>query len=218
MADQMREKIELRIGAPVTVAFSFAAGRLCSKRWPGAEDTYARQTMDGRVLFVDATEEMRLRKVTRPGQAVILCREKTKSGAQYLTIKSAPPELKGPLGVVNGGTLPDSKYAKPDPPAPAFPECEPAVNGTAPAEMKAEQPQTDTPTLIMRCMVAAVDAAAKATAHGQQIGFPVTFGPGEIERIAVTLYINSAQSVPPRYGKPNGQARSHFNGNAAHGA
>ena len=107
---------------------------------------------------------------------------------------------------------------KSEPPAPVFPECEPAVSGTAPKETKAEQPQADSPTLIMRCMVAAVDAAAKATAHGQQIGFPVTFGPGEIERIAVTLYINSAQqpfSGPSGYSKPNGQARSHFNGNAA---
>jgi hypothetical protein len=102
---------------------------------------------------------------------------------------------------------------KSEPPAPVFPECEPAVNGAAPTE--AAQPQADSPTLIMRCMVAAVDAAAKATAHGQQIGFPVAFGPGEIERIAVTLYINSAQppfAGPPRYSKPNGQARSHYNG------
>jgi hypothetical protein len=117
--------------------------------------------------------------------------------------------------------LPERLYAKPEPSAPAFPECEPAAKDTAPTETKADQPQADSPTLIMRCMVAAVDAAAKATTHGQQIGFPVTFGPGEIERIAVTLYINSAQqtfSGPPRYSKPNGQARSHVNGNAAHGA
>jgi hypothetical protein len=204
----LNEKIELEIGAPVTVAFAYDQGRLCSKRWPGAEDCYSRATSDGRVLFVDSAEEMRLRKTVRAGQPVILCREKTAAGSKYLTIKSAPPELKGPLGVVNGRTIPEAKYAGTpaiEPPALAFPE----------TDSKAEQPQADTPTLIMRCMVAAVDAAAKATAHGQQIGFPVTFGPGEIERIAVTLYINSAQSGPPRYSKPNGQARSHYNGNAA---
>ena len=120
MADPMREKIELQVGIPITVAFSFDAGKLCSKRWPGAEDTYARQTTDGRVLFVDATEEMRLRKISRSGQAIILCREQTKSGARYLTIKEPAPQLKSPLGVVDRGIIPDAKYASIEPPAPVW--------------------------------------------------------------------------------------------------
>lgn len=103
---------------------------------------------------------------------------------------------------------------KMEPPAPVFPECEqPAANATAEPTAKA-----DTPTLITRCMVAAVDAAAKATAHGQAIGFPITFGAPEIEAIAVTLYIN-AQDSRGGYRKPNNQARSHYqNGNGAKGA
>jgi hypothetical protein len=117
------------------------------------------------------------------------------------------------IGQARANGFPERLYAKPEPPVPAFPECEPPANGTVAPEKKIEQTQADSPTLIMRCMVAAVDAAAKATAHGQKIGFPVAFGPGEIERIAVTLYINSAQ--PPRYSKPNGQARSHYNATAA---
>ena len=129
-------KIELEIGTSQTVAFAYNQGRLCSKRWPGAEDCYARQTIDGRMLFVDAAEEMRLRKAVRVGQPVILCREKTKAGAQYLTIKTPAPELKGPLAVVNGRTLPDTKYAKPELLAPAFPECETPATSTA----KTEQP------------------------------------------------------------------------------
>jgi hypothetical protein len=117
------------------------------------------------------------------------------------------------MGQARTNGLPERLYSKPEPPAPAFPECEPPAYGTVAPETKVEKTQADSPTLIMRCMVAAVDAAAKATAHGQQIGFPVAFGPGEIERIAVTLYINSAQ--PPRSSKPNGQARSHYNGTVA---
>ncbi len=96
----------------------------------------------------------------------------------------------------------------PEPPAPAFPECE------QPATAPAEQAKPDSPTLITRCMLAAVDAAAKATAHGQEIGFPVTFGAPEIEAIAVTLYIR-AQDTLGGYRKPNNKARSHYqNGNA----
>jgi hypothetical protein len=122
----------------------------------------------------------------------------------------------------NAHELPERLFATPaanrdgqlvaEPPAPVFRECVPATNATAPAaSLKAEGP-----TLITRCMLAAVDAAAKATAHGQEIGFPVTFGAPEIEAIAVTLYINA--SGPSGYRKPNNQARSHYNGNGARGA
>jgi hypothetical protein len=208
---RLNEKVELEIGVPIAVVFAYETGRLCSKRWPGAEDCYARQTKDGRILFVDAAEEMRLQKMVRAGQPVILCREKTTAGSKYLTIKSPAPVLKGPLGIVNGRTIPDTKYAKSETPAPVFPDCEPSMNGPAPTEPISKP---DSQTLITRCMVAAVDAAAKATAHGQKIGFPVTFGAPEIEAIAVTLYIR-AQEALGGYRKPNGQARSHHNGNAA---
>jgi hypothetical protein len=118
--------------------------------------------------------------------------------------------------------LPERLFAKPEPPnrdgqpvaqapAPVFPECVPATNGTA----LTEPLKVDSPTLITRCMLAAVDAAAKATAHGQEIGFPVTFGAPEIEAIAVTLYINA--SGPSGYRMPNNQARSHYNGNSGKG-
>jgi hypothetical protein len=108
-------------------------------------------------------------------------------------------------------------YAKPEPPAPAFQENEtPATNA------KAVQPTPAGPTLITRCMVAAVDAAAKATAHGQEIGFPVTFGAPEIEAIAVTLYIQASKTLssPDNHQvarKPNGHA-GYVNGAAAQGA
>jgi hypothetical protein len=204
----LNEKIVLEIGTPLTVAFSYDQGRLCSKRWPGAEDCYARQTLDGRILFVDATEEMRLRKSVRTGQLVILCREKTKAGARYLTIKTAPPELKGPLAVVNGRAIPESKYVTPEPPAPAFPECEPITRAA-----DFEPPKQEGPNLITRCMRAAVEAAADATAHGKAIGYDVAFGAPEIEALAVTLYIRAQE--PLGYRKPSGQARSHYIGNAA---
>jgi hypothetical protein len=81
----------------------------------------------------------------------------------------------------------------------------------------------DSPTLIARCMVAAVDAAAKATAHGQEIGFLVTFGAPEIEAIAVTLYIQASKTFSSPDGreyarKPNGRASLYVNGAAAKGA
>ena len=43
----MSEKIDLEVGVPVTVAFKYDSGKLCEKRFPGAEDRYARQTFDG---------------------------------------------------------------------------------------------------------------------------------------------------------------------------
>ena len=203
----LSDKIELQTGVPVTAVFAFDQGKLCSKRWPGAEDCYARQTKDGRVLFVDAAEEMRLRKTVRAGQPVILCREETKAGAKYLTIKTPAPELKQPLGVVNGKhSLPESKFADV-----SLRNAEPSAAQSTEQAHTNGHVATESQTLITRCMIAAVDAAAKATAHGQEIGFPVTLGAPEIERIAVTLYINSMDT----YGRPNGQApRSHYNGRA----
>jgi hypothetical protein len=211
-------KIELEIGTSQTVAFAYNQGRLCSKRWPGAEDCYARQTIDGRMLFVDAAEEMRLRKAVRVGQPVILCREKTKAGAQYLTIKTPAPELKGPLAVVNGRTLPDTKYAKPELLAPAFPECETPATSTA----KTEQP-TAAPSvagdgdLLGRCLCEALNACKVAHAHATNVGLPVAFGPGEIERMAVSIFIERTRYGSVAERKPNGQA-GYVNGAAATGA
>jgi hypothetical protein len=50
------------------------------------------------------------------------------------------------LGIVNGGVLPDSKYAKIEQLAPSFPEYE--MPATSPA--KAEQPKPEGPNLITR--------------------------------------------------------------------
>jgi hypothetical protein len=179
----MNEKLELQIGVPVVVTFSYPAGKLCTKRFPGAEDTYARQTNDGRVLFIDAAEEMRLRNAVRAGQPIILTREKTNSGAKYLTIKTPPPELKGPLAVVRH-SIPDAKYAPPDDtPAPVV-EASAVTLAAPPASLSAGDGG-----LLGRCLIEALNACKAAQAHGAAIGLPTVFGAGEVERMGVSIFI-----------------------------
>jgi len=186
----MNEKLELEIGVPVTVVFSYDAGRLCSKRWPGAEDTYARQTNDGRVLFVDAAEEMRLRKAVRAGQPVILCREKTQGGARYLTIKTPAPELKGPLAVVQGRRIPEQKYAAPDPDWSGM-----AVELTPTVVTQSQaSPTNGDGGLLGRCLIEALDACKAAQAHAAAIGLPTVFGAGEVERMGVSIFIERTRN------------------------
>ena len=176
---------------------------------------------------------MRLRKVTRSGQAVILCREKTKSGSRYLTIKEPAPQLKSPLGVVNGGIIPDAKYASVEPPAPVWDN----VTLVHVAELSRDVPSAAGQTSLMpngvshteiimqsadggllgRCICEALDACKVAHAHASAIGLPTTFGPGEVERMAVSIFIERTRygSVVDR--KPNGRA-GYQNGHATAGA
>lgn len=181
----MNKKLELEIGVPVTIAFAYDAGRLCQKRFPGAQDTYARLTKDDRILFVDANEEMRLRKTVRAGQPVILCREKTKQGAQYLTIKTPAPELKGPLAVVHSRQIPDSKYSDP---ASAV-EVTPAAI-TAPESSVYRRDGG----LLGRCLCEALDACKVAQNHAATIGLPTVFGAAEVERMAVSIFIETMRN------------------------
>ncbi len=210
----MNEKLGLEVGVPVTVTFSFDAGKLCAKRWPGAEDRYARQTNDGRVLFFDPAEEMRLRKTVRAGQPVILCREKTQGGSRYLTIKTPAPELKGALAVVPA-RIPESKYAAPDPNWSGM-----AVDLTP---MVVTQPQAAPSAgdggLLGRCLIEALDACKVAQAHAAAIGLPTVFGAGEVERMAVSIFIERTRngSVVERmpiarqgHGKANGAAEGPY--------
>jgi hypothetical protein len=208
----MNEKLELEVGKPVTVTFSFDQGKLCSKRWPGAEDTYARQTQDGRVLFVDPAEEMRLRKAVRAGQPVILCREKTKGGARYLTIRTPAPELKGALAVVPG-RIPESKYAVPEPDWSGMAvEVTPNVVTASHAS-----PSLGDGGLLGRCLIEALDACKAAQAHAAAIGLPTVFGAGEVERMGVSIFIERTrygsviERMPAaRQNKPNGAAGGAF--------
>lgn len=210
----MNEKLELEVGKSLTVVFSFDTGKLCAKRWPGAEDTYARQTTDGRVLFIDPAEEMRLRKAVRSGQPVILCREKTKGGARYLTIKMPAPELKGALAVVPGRPIPDSKYAaaKPDWSGMAV-ELTPTVVRSSQAS-----PSNGDGGLLGRCLREALDACKAAQAHAAAIGLPTVFGAGEVERMGVSIFIERTRygSVVERM--PNGHASGKVNGASDAGA
>jgi hypothetical protein len=124
-----------------------------------------------------------------------------------------PSTTSKPKAKPNG--FPERLYSTPEPPAHVFPECEPVAAKTE--QPKIEQPKPEGPNLITRCMRAAVEAAADATAHGKAIGYDVAFGAPEIEALAVTLYIRAQETLggPSGYRRPNGQARSHYNGNAA---
>ncbi len=196
------EKVELEVGAPMTVTFSFNVGKLCAKRWPGAEDTYARQSNDGRVLFFDAAEEMRLRKAVRAGQPVILCREKTASGSRYLTVKTPAPELKGALAVVHGRQIPDSKYAAPEADWSGM-----TVESTpTPVAARSASSGPSDGGLLSRSLREAIDAAKEGQAHAAAIGFPLTFSSSDIQDLASTIYIQRCRNGSAIERMPNGRA------------
>ncbi len=181
----MADKITLEIDQPVELAFKYAEGKLCEKRWPNADDCYARATASGHVIFVDAEQEMRLRASVRAGQPVRLTKRKTKSGATWLQIDSVPAELKQPLGVHKGGRIPPEKYAQPAEPAPAKP---PAI---------ATQPDipVESPNVMAECLKQAIVAAKHAQEFATSAAFPIVFGPDQIQALASTLFIQAAKTA-----------------------
>jgi hypothetical protein len=185
----MSEKIDLEVGVPVQVAFKFDSGKLCEKKWPGAEDRYARQTFDGRVMFFDGDQEMRLRKACRAGVEVVLTLEKTRSGSKYMTIKTPAPQLKGPLAVVHGRQIPDSKFAAPDTNWGMAVEVTPEVVAQPPQARAREDGG-----LLGRCLIEALEACKAAQAHAAAIGLPTVFGPGEVERMGVSIFIERTRN------------------------
>jgi hypothetical protein len=206
----MSEKIDLEVGVPVQVAFKYDQGKLCEKKWPGAEDRYARQTFDGRVMFFDAEQETRLRKQCRAGVEVVLTLEKTRSGSKYLTIKSPPPQLKGALGVVHGRQIPESKFAQPAADWGDMPvEVTPTVVSAPPASRSGVDGG-----LLGRCLIEALDACKAAQAHAISIGLPTTFSFGDIERMGVSIFIERTRygSVVERKPAARQEGNGYVNG------
>jgi hypothetical protein len=197
----MSDKIDLEVGVAVTVAFKYDVGRLCEKKWPGAEDRYARQTFDGRVMFFDADQEMRLRKACRAGVEVILTLEKTRSGSKYMTIKTPAAQLKGPVAVVHGRQIPDAKYAAPEVNWGGMTvELTPTVVSGPTASLTSGEGG-----LLGRCLIEALDACKAAQAHATSIGLPTTFSSGDIERMGVSIFIERTRNGSAVERKPAGR-------------
>jgi hypothetical protein len=135
-------------------------------------------------------------KVRRVGETVEMPREH----------KTYPKQL-----AKSSSSFPEEKYATPVPPAPALPECDRTAE-----VIKHQEPRSMAPSLIIRCLRAAIDAAADAEAHGENIGFGCKLGAGEIQAIAVTLYIqankNLEKSGHQSMRKPNDSAVGYVNG------
>jgi hypothetical protein len=124
-------------------------------------------------------------------------------------------------GKPNG--LPERLYAKVEPPAPVWDGLAvnlPAVNeagrsknasSAAGALFVGNGAHTETITggdggLLGRCLSEALNAARVAQAHAAAIGLSMLFGAGEVERMAVSIFIERTRygSVVDR--KPNGSA------------
>lgn len=144
-------------------------------------------------------------------------------------VAPASPEIQREHSVntVNGKNarnvhdLPARVYAKLDePPVLVFPECEPTNSQPAASAARDGQP-VPPPTdggLLGRCLCEALDACKFAHAHATAIGLPVTFDSGDVERMAVSIFIERTTrgSVVDR--KPNASA-GYVNGamNQPHG-
>ncbi len=61
---------------------------------------------------------------------------------------------------------------------------------------------TQMSTMLKGCLLTAIDAARDAQAHATQVGFPLTFGPGEVQAMAISIFIhlsrNGLQDSRPR--------------------
>ena len=141
-------------------------------------------------MFFDADQEMRLRKACRAGVDVVLTLEKTRSGSKYMTIKTPAPQLKGPLAVVHGRQIPDSKFAAPEP---DWAGMTVAVTPEVVASPPAARSGVDG-GLLGRCLIEALDACKAAQAHAAAIGLPTVFGPGEVERMGVSIFIERTRN------------------------
>jgi hypothetical protein len=193
------------------VTFATARGEL---RTNDSGEFFYRNFTDGKFTCASPDLERQLvRAGVRPGVPVGITRTTYNRVAIWKVrligqvIQMPEPEVPANSAsqpTANG--LPERVYAKPEPPAPVFPECD-AIAATPP--LVAAPPASSGPSdggLLGRCLIEALDACKAAQAHAAAIGLPTVFGAGEVERMGVSIFIERTRygSVVDR--KPNGRA------------
>jgi hypothetical protein len=208
--------------AELVVTFATDRGQL---RTNDAGEFFYREFTDGRFCCASPDLERQLIQAgVRAGQQVGITRTtynraviwRVRSIRQVAQMPREASTTSKPKPIAH--ELPAHLYAKPEPPAPVFPECETPATSTP----KTEQPTPDTvPSLtgegglLGRCLCEALNACKVAHAHADKVGLPVTFGPSEIERMAVSIFIERTRYGSVAERKPNGTAGSGYvNGKA----
>ena len=191
------------------VTFATDRGQL---RTNDAGEFFFREMTDGRFTCASPDLERQLKTAgVRAGQPIGITRAlynrsvtwKVRAIGQVAEMPSPVPAstTRKPTAKPSNG-LPDQLYAKPEPPAPVFPECEPSRDGQPLPNI---EPAADG-GLLGRCLCEALNACKVAHAHATAIGLPTTFGPGEIERMAVSVFIERTRNGSAVERKPAGRA------------
>lgn len=230
--------------AETVVTFAGDRGQL---RRNDTGEFFYREMADGRFTCIGEDLERKLIDAgIRAGQQVGITRStynraviwKVRTIAPVTSIAPTPREATTkPKPAAHG--LPERVYASPQPgrdghavtmapPAPVFPECEPIntvvtaprrdgqVVTTSPANLSIEPAPADG-GLLGRCLCEALNACKVAQAHAAAIGTAMTFDSGDVERMAVSIFIERTRNGSAIERMPANQARSHYQNGAAKG-
>jgi hypothetical protein len=166
---------------------------------------FARNFADGRFTCASPDLERRLLDVgAKAGSVVSITKERYGRSAVWV-VKLLGASQNHQNGHANGvdhawNDLPAEKYA----PSPAdgdlvakLAESVAMVEASkvSPAISKSTCQQTQVDDLLTRCLIAAIDSAKAAQSHASAIGFPLVFGPDQVEALAACLYIQSSKQT-----------------------
>jgi hypothetical protein len=226
--------------AEMVVMFATDRGQL---RTNDAGEFFYREFTDGRFCCASPDLERQLIQAgVRAGQQVGITRSTFNRAVIWRvrmigTVAEMPRTVRAAAhSKPRSNGLPERFYAKIEPPLPVWDglvaaQDSIAANGTDPSKCVpsatsqtplmangVQHPEAITPPdggLLGRCLCEALNACKVAHAHADKVGLPVTFGPAEIERMAVSIFIERTRYGSVAERKPNGTAGSGYvNGKA----
>lgn len=215
------EIIRFETNISVEIAFTHAQGIASEGRF-GTQ--WYRGTTDGRSVYLPQIVENKLIEMdVQPGELVSICKAEVKRGQRRSiewqarrvdppgdpSVKPQPPQQPVPIQARPVTQQPPaSRPASGAPPAretapQAVSTIQPKPNGaaienhTAPAApAPAERPifQQSMTNMLRSCLCVAIDAAKDAHEYAARKGFPLTFGPDQIEAMGISIFIQLSKT------------------------
>jgi hypothetical protein len=209
------EIIRFSTNVPVELAFTHTDGVPSEGRFG---EQFYRRTTDGRSVYLQPIVERKLLELdVKPGELFNIVKAEVKRGnkrsVEWQVSRVDPPG--DPSQPVASQTKPPTQ----NPPAPSKPaNSKPAVassiaqpkpnNSSSTQESNTEPPpkkpvaQASAPaithtiigTTLKSCLMAAIDAARDAQQYATAQGFPLVFGPDQVEAMAISLYIQHSKT------------------------
>jgi hypothetical protein len=214
----MPEIIRFETNIPIECAFTHTDGKETEGRF-GTQ--YYRQTTDGRTVYLQPFVETRLLDLeVQPGELISICKKEVKDGRKrgiQWDVKRVDP----PGDPSQAVTRPSTQNTKPPAQNPAIstPQSskpaartitvQPKPNNSSPTPESTTEPAPKKPpvqetapvithtiigTTLKSCLMAAIDAARDAQQYATAQGFPLVFGPDQVEAMAISLYIQHSKT------------------------